>query len=68
MNVKGEVFQRKGAMHGVKMKEEIMRTEDVAERAENPRKESEPWERVEECEKDVGHGKRGGTWEEETIL
>lgn len=39
MNVKGEVFQRKGAMHGVKMKEEIMRTEDVAERAENPRKE-----------------------------
>lgn len=44
-----------------------MRGEDVAERAENPGKEKEPWERVEECEKEVGHGKRGA-WEEETIL
>lgn len=37
----------------------------MAERAENPGKEKEPWERVEECEKEVGHGKRGGAWEEE---
>lgn len=55
-------------MPGVKMKEEITGAEDVAERAENPGKESEPWERVKECEKDVEHEKRGGAWEEETVL
>lgn len=39
-------------------REEGTREEGMTKSREDPGKEGEPWER-EECDKEVGHGKRG---------
>lgn len=61
-----ERFPKGGGSGWVNEREEGTREEGMTKSREDPGKEGEPWER-EECDKEVGHGKRGEAWEETVV-